>query len=363
MVVGVANSAAGQRRAFRWTVRGGMQDLGTLGGDGSVATAVSADGSVVVGQADNAAGQPRAFRWTAQTGMQDLGTLGGESSYAWAVSADGSVVVGVITIVAGQGHAFRWTAQTGMQDLGTLGGESSSATAVSADGRVVVGLAANAAGKTRAFRWTAQTGMQDLGTLGGESSYAWAVSADGSVVVGHADIAVRLGHAFRWTAQTGMQDLNQVCANLLSKGWVLKVANDISPDGRYIVGDGYNEATIGTMAFLLDTKAPPLPQYSISGNLRTWYYCWNGWDYDTTCTNKVRIEFSNQGNQSVSQVTFMIEIKDPVETLYRRKHRVNISLGPGEIIPVEVELDTEVRSYSGYGLSSFYGTVEVISCR
>ena len=295
-----------------------MQDLGTLGGDGSVATAVSADGSVVVGQADNAAGQPRAFRWTAQTGMQDLGTLGGESSYAWAVSADGSVVVGVITIVAGQGHAFRWTAQTGMQDLGTLGGESSSATAVSADGRVVVGLAANAAGKTRAFRWTAQTGMQDL---------------------------------------------NQVCANLLSKGWVLKVANDISPDGRYIVGDGYNEATIGTMAFLLDTKAPPLPQYSISGNLRTWYYCWNGWDYDTTCTNKVRIEFSNQGNQSVSQVTFMIEIKDPVETLYRRKHRVNISLGPGEIIPVEVELDTEVRSYSGYGLSSFYGTVEVISCR
>jgi probable HAF family extracellular repeat protein len=41
------------------------------------ANGVSADGSVVVGEAENAEGQTRAFRWTAARGMQDLGTLGG----------------------------------------------------------------------------------------------------------------------------------------------------------------------------------------------------------------------------------------------------------------------------------------------
>jgi probable HAF family extracellular repeat protein len=49
-----------------------MQDLGTLGGSESWAYDVSADGAVVVGVALNAAGQRRAFRWTASGGMEDL---------------------------------------------------------------------------------------------------------------------------------------------------------------------------------------------------------------------------------------------------------------------------------------------------
>jgi probable HAF family extracellular repeat protein len=141
-----------------------------------------------------------------------------------------------------------------MQDLGTLGGASSRANGVSADGAVVVGRAANAEGQTRAFRWTASGGMQDLGTLGGGYSQAWGVSADGAVVVGYATNAEGRWHAFRWTASGGMEDLNTTYASLLTNGSRLREARAISPDGRYIVGYGWNAATNRTEAFLLDTR-------------------------------------------------------------------------------------------------------------
>jgi probable HAF family extracellular repeat protein len=193
--------------------------------------------------------------WSQQPSLTWLGTLGGNQSEAWGVSADGSVVVGWATNAAEYTRAFRWTASGGMQDLGTLGGRRSSASGVSADGAVVAGYAYNAAGQWRAFRWTASRGMQDLGTLGGCCSYASGVSADGAVVAGMAYNAAGQGRAFRWTA-SGMEDLNQTYAALLTNGSVLRSANAISPDGRYIVGWGRNAATGRAEAFLLDTGFP-----------------------------------------------------------------------------------------------------------
>jgi probable HAF family extracellular repeat protein len=268
VVVGWTRNAAGQDRAFRWTAAGGMQDLGTLGGYWSEARGVSADGSVVVGSAQNAAGQDRAFRWTAARGMQDLGTLGGRESEAWGVSANGSVVVGRAQNAAGQWRAFRWTAAGGMQDLGTLGGSGSVAFDVSADGSVVVGWAYNAARRMRAFRWTAARGMQDLGTLGGSESAAWGVSADGSVVVGEAENAAGQIRAFRWTAAGGMEDLNITYAHLLTNGSELREARAISPDGRYIVGTGYNAATGRWEAYLLDTRGTGVEERSGATRVR-----------------------------------------------------------------------------------------------
>jgi probable HAF family extracellular repeat protein len=96
--------------------------------------------------------------------------------------------------------------------------------------------------------------MQDLGTLGGDGSEASAVSADGSVVVGVAENAAGQRRAFRWTAAGGMEDLNITYAHLLTDGSELLEANAISPDGRYIVGRGYNAATGRIEAFLLDTQ-------------------------------------------------------------------------------------------------------------
>jgi probable HAF family extracellular repeat protein len=145
-----------------------------------------------------------------------------------------------------------------MQNLGRLGGDHSEATAVSADGAVVVGYA-YAPGYYRAFRWTASGGMQDLGTLGGCCSKAYGVSADGAVVVGWSD-----WRAFRWTASDGMEDLNTTYACLLTNGSWLRAASAISPDGRYIVGQGWNAATERDEAFLLDTQAPFSPNGDVN---------------------------------------------------------------------------------------------------
>jgi probable HAF family extracellular repeat protein len=270
VVVGWSTNAAGQLRAFRWTASGGMQALGTLGGSESIASGVSADGSVVVGLAYNAAGQRRAFRWTENDGMQNLGTLGGLESQAFAVSADGSVVVGWADNAAGQRHAFRWTVDGGMQDLGTLpGGGWSVASGVSANGAVVVGwtyyyVDSEVGYYERAFRWTENDGMQNLGTLGGGYSYslAYGVSANGAVVVGFSD-----GRPFRWTAAGGMEDLNLTYASLLTDGSYLLWATAISPNGRYIVGYGFNAATGRGEAFLLDTVPEPASLMALGAGL------------------------------------------------------------------------------------------------
>ena len=78
-----------------------MQNLGTLGGLLSYAYSVSADGSVVVGVADNAAGQARAFRWTTPGGMENLNVayasllpFGSYLSEAYGISPDERYIVG-----------------------------------------------------------------------------------------------------------------------------------------------------------------------------------------------------------------------------------------------------------------------------
>jgi probable HAF family extracellular repeat protein len=110
--------------------------------------------------------------------------------------------------------------------------------------------------------------MQDLGTLDGDESWALGVSADGSVVVGAATNAAGLPRAFRWTAARGMESLNLTYAHLLTDGSVLYRANAISPDGRYIVGQGYNAATRRSEAYLLDTQGTGVEERSGAPGVR-----------------------------------------------------------------------------------------------
>ncbi len=259
VVVGWATNTSGQRRAFRWVQGQGMQDLGTLGGNESYANGVSADGTVVVGWAQNANGIYRAFRWKQETGMQDLGTFGGTASRAYGVSADGNVVVGGAW--NGRWRAFHWENGVIYYPPHPTGWLWSYAYGVSADGSALVGAFRREEGYPdpingeNAFRWTQANGMQELGwnQFSRSWSEAYGVSADGSVVVGWSWNR----QALRWTLHGGTEFLSQTYACLLSDLSRLSKAQAISPDGRYIVGYGYNASTRREEAFLLDTACQP----------------------------------------------------------------------------------------------------------
>jgi probable HAF family extracellular repeat protein len=141
-----------------------ITDLGTLGGDYSLASGINASGHVV-GHAWMIRNDTwHAFVW--QDGvMRDLGTLEGGVSFASDIS-DAGEVVGSVRGLAGN-YAYVW--QNGvMRDLGTLGGPSNFANGINDSGQIV------GSSTGRASLWQGGA-MSDLGTLGGSSSAASAI--------------------------------------------------------------------------------------------------------------------------------------------------------------------------------------------
>jgi len=124
--------------------------------------------------------------------LVDLGTFGGNASLAYGINDAGQVVGGAQT-AASRTHAFVWTDANGnwaldageMADLGTLGGDSSEARAISQSGQVV-GYAQNADAAVRAFVYAGGK-MLDLNELihseaGWTLQEAWDVNQSGQIV-------------------------------------------------------------------------------------------------------------------------------------------------------------------------------------
>ncbi len=229
------------RNAVYWSQTGGTPFSKILA-EGLAATDVSGDGRIVTGATRIPAPWPVVDKGFALVGlgtMHKIDTLPG-GSYSWleASSKDGSVFAGwadtpdAIT-------AVRWSRDAGLQRLaGQAPGVPSQANGISADGRTIVGTV-----NVRAFAWTETGLLRMLGELpGGTTSTASDVSGNGGTIVGTADADGRAS-AVVWDGAAGPRAIKDIAENdfgLDLTGWSLQAASAVSDDGRTITGWGIN---------------------------------------------------------------------------------------------------------------------------
>jgi probable HAF family extracellular repeat protein len=285
-----------QLHAFFWSKTGGVQDLGTLGGDDSGAYALNASGQVV-GQANSVAQAPdQAYLWTKSAGMIALGNLGGTESVANAINGSGQVA-GQAELASGFTRAFIWSKKSGLQDLGTLpGGKQSGANAINSSGEIAgwgnigssgraltgtvsgglvdLGIVANCGATgfgindpgevvgwfnnssncgftSHGFSWTQAGGMLDLGVLdGGKFSFAYSVNPSGQIV-GTGDSSSSSVVALMWTPDGTLYDLNTLIAPGIAR--ILVAANAINSSGQIVV-DATAKNGLGNYALLLTPR-------------------------------------------------------------------------------------------------------------
>jgi len=237
--------------AVLWQSNGQIVDLGTLGGNQSLAATVNNRGQAVGGAANAIPDefsmfgwgtQTRAFLWQKGT-MRDLGTLGGPDAFAIFINKR-SQVAGVAytnsTANPGTGiptqDPFLWENGT-MKDLGSLGGTLSFVNAFNNRGQVAG--ESNLAGDltSHPFLWDGKA-LKDLGSLGGSFGFATALNDLGEVAGGAWTADDEALHAFFWTNGM-MKDLGTInddtCSvvhGMNSQGLVVGTSGDC-PDGVF----------------------------------------------------------------------------------------------------------------------------------
>jgi uncharacterized membrane protein len=299
VTVGVAQTILGFE-AFRFSPETGIADLGASDEVFAVRAAdVSADGSTIIGDGVGLSGSI-AFLWTAEGGLRTLPYQEGQPipQSARRLSRDGAIAAGQLFTF---GEVFRWTEAEGVVGLGfslrspaamsddgaVIAGFSNTLqaswwvdgqlfapttilgtlepTAVSADGAWIVGTRTGV-GADQAFRWDSSqdTVFEPIPGLSG----ALGMSGDGSVIVGYAcgECLLEPHRAAIWDSAHGARRIEEVLASagIDLSGWTLFTAEDVSDDGRTVVGrgldpDGLQEAWVAVLpepaAWLADGAA------------------------------------------------------------------------------------------------------------
>jgi probable HAF family extracellular repeat protein len=247
--------------AFRWSEKAGMEDLGSLGGEYTVASAINNRGQVA-GASDNIAGNERAYLWTEAEGMIDLGALGGDTSFAYDINERGKVV-GRSLNENGHIRAFIWDRRGGMRDIGTLGGDESWAWAINERGQVA-GISCTGGkfthlsygpcteGDRHAFMWSEKTGMVDLG-LPGAGSEALGINDLGDIVgqyclAGHASPGGFCSGGEPYQAALWRSDGTLVHLGSLDSNW--SFAFDINNRGQVFGSSNSGGTPVNARAFM-----------------------------------------------------------------------------------------------------------------
>jgi len=196
-----------------------ITDLGTLGGDSSVAFAVSANGqaagwatdtlgnteAIVFGGAipqNLGAGQATGINSSGQvSGIVSSGgathgvVWSGNSVLDFGANTSAAAINDAGQVAGSANHAFIYENGTAT-DLGTLAGGSWSLAEGLSDNGDIAGYG-DSAGGIRGFVWVPGEGLEELGALGGGSSYGMAVN-DAGQAVGSAAVSTGYLHAAEW---------------------------------------------------------------------------------------------------------------------------------------------------------------------
>ncbi len=253
-------------------------DLGVLEGQlFSRANGINANGQVVGFSGPQRDGEnSRAFIWTQKSGMIDIGTLGGAYAQAYAIN-DAGFVTGTSGLndmsALAATHAFIYQPLSSgeqytepMRDLGTLGGLSSCGMSINAANHVVgYSTTDKSDDSVHAFFYDGQK-MLDLGSLGSVlgSDYSVALGINNSndvvgysyVLLGGSKDAIQQV-AFVWIRDAKgkrMMDLNKLIGPA-GRNYFLFSATAIN-DGGQITACAYDYDSNSVHAVLLTPIAP-----------------------------------------------------------------------------------------------------------